>query len=291
MLRRHTGWRWQFALALVFGLGLWLGPARNVVAAKPLIDLGWSSPLTLGTPADDAPSTKAAAKATASTTSSTAGRNPAYPSISGFAYVDANHNGKKDKGEWAVANARMVLKPKKYEKDPHYWLTTLTSADGSYYFDVRKTDEHWFLGPGVYSVWEMQQPAGCRDGLDQSGTVVNSAGKLVDGKGNPATGTKSFGAPANTRKMYDAITGIQVPANGRARNFNFGESVTSSYLSKRMFLSVSSSAVTVKPYADPTLAHPPAPPPVPEPGTLALVLTAGAGVAAVVWGRRGKRPA
>jgi hypothetical protein len=319
MLRKHLSWRRQYIRALALGLGMVLTPLPALAgstlpgyrsdlvvtssssstgtsatssANSPPLDpskLGFSYILPLSTPGTtEATGTKKTATTSnllTTTTTTTTGTtttkplavpaNPAYPSISGFAYIDSNHNGKKDKGEWAIGNARIIVKPSGHENDKRYWISALTRSDGSYYFDLTATKKKPYLGPGKYSVWELVQPEGFKDGIDTRGTLVDSGGHYIGGMGTP------YISPSKCDEIYN----ITLKPNTRGENYNFGEAAADpTYISKRQFLSMSGSSISVHPYPFSNVT-------VPEPGTVALLLAGGGMLAATTWFRRRKRAA
>jgi hypothetical protein len=87
--------------------------------------------------------------------------------VTGFVYVDANHNGAKDPGEQGIAGVTLTLTGSDIYGDSLVFMQT-TDGNGSYTFN--------WLPPGTYAVTE-SQPAGYLQGTNTSGslggTVVN----------------------------------------------------------------------------------------------------------------------
>lgn len=81
--------------------------------------------------------------------------------LSGFVYHDKNNNGVKQTGEKGLGGSTIVLTGRTNSGVPVY-LTMLSRSDGSYSFEN--------LRPGTYSIVQMTQPKGYRDGKDAVGS-------------------------------------------------------------------------------------------------------------------------
>ncbi len=109
-------------------------------------------------------------------------------SLSGYVYGDMNNSGTRDSGEPGLANVEMEL----VDADGNVVRTTKTDSNGFYKFD--------HLPPGVYTVRQVEQPAGWYDGQESAGSVG--------------------GTPDNPG---DSIRDITLNQGVHAVNYNFGE--------------------------------------------------------------------
>jgi hypothetical protein len=107
---------------------------------------------------------------------------------SGYVYVDANANGRRDYGEVGIAGVLIELRG--VSRDGRVVnLYQVTNARGFYQFDN--------LPAGVYSLIQTQ-PAGYRDGQE----TLGSLGGIVEN---------------------DRFSQIVLPPGGNGINYNFGE--------------------------------------------------------------------
>lgn len=196
------------------------------------------------------------------------------PCLNGFVFIDANRNGRKDLGEWAIANAAVTLNP----QTPGLPSVTVTTAkDGSYHFGK--------LAPGLYDLSQVHplMHKVFMDGADSVGTFVKKNGKPFLKK-PPAS---ELGVAATTANV-DLIQGIRIRANwagvvgnGYAgQNFNFAEVSLDPKYSVRPTKGWYTGTTLVRTY---TL---PPPEPVPEPSTWVLLIAGGAMIAGVAWRKR-----
>jgi hypothetical protein len=162
-------------------------------------------------------------------------------SLSGFVYCDYDNDGKRTANDWGIAEATVSLSLSGSSDPP---LTVLTARDGSYTFIN--------LATGSYTV-KVLTPSSSPD--------APSPGFVMDTKGNVVPDVEGTAANLTT------IANVQLAAGDNAVNYDFPQAeYPVQLLSKRMLLNT-----------DPGTPHtPPSPPvPVPEPGTLALLLVAG----------------
>ena len=114
--------------------------------------------------------------------SNVAGSQPSS-SLSGVVYVDANNNGKPDKGEPTLGGVRVILSGTN-DQGSQVTATAVTGADGSYDFQQ--------LYPGTYSITEID-PTGYVDAKDTIGSAGGTVGHdtftaITLGLGVDATG-------------------------------------------------------------------------------------------------------
>lgn len=115
--------------------------------------------------------------------------------VSGYVYVDANDNGRRDGGETGIGGVTIRLVPRD-TLAPQSTIETVTAADGSYSFTN--------LPPGLYDIIEVTQPAGWDDGRDSPGTVNGIVVGIADEPG-------------------DAIRDVMLLGNSSGLQYNFGE--------------------------------------------------------------------
>src|SRR5262249_44943730 len=92
--------------------------------------------------------------------------NQPTASLGGYVYVDANNNGKPDKGEPDLQGVQVILSGTNDLGKP-VTATTVTANDGSYLFQQ--------LRPGTYSITEID-PAGYIDATDSIGSAGGTVG-------------------------------------------------------------------------------------------------------------------
>lgn len=128
-------------------------------------------------------------------------------SLSGYVYVDANRNGRKDAGETGIAGVTVTLSGTTADGFDVCSVivpalcTLQTAADGAYSFTGLPQSDS-----SGYTVVEIQ-PAAYLDGAESVGTV-----------NGVATGRIGGSAP-----RFDQFSGIVLPHGGSARDYNFGE--------------------------------------------------------------------
>ncbi|MFZ4873746.1 SdrD B-like domain-containing protein [Janthinobacterium sp. Mn2066] len=131
----------------------------------------------------------------------------AAQSVSGFVYVDANRNGRKDAGEAGIAGVAITLSGLTHDGFEVCSVigasacTVQTGADGAYRLDGLPPS-----GPAGYTIKETQ-PAAYADGLESLGMVTGGANGVISG----------------TPPQFDQFSGIVLPSGGIAVNYNFGE--------------------------------------------------------------------
>ncbi len=178
--------------------------------------------------------------------------------LSGYVYVDWNHDLVRDQGDFVIANAVVQLTK---DDDPNYLpLLVTTDATGLYHFDIS--------APGTYTI--RQLTAANVEGQQFLGTLVgtdsqNNRIELPPGTApNPATLPSDF--------LKDAFARITIPT-GYANIIGTGYNVAASrfplaLVSKRFLMDI-----------DP-------PVPVPEPAALLLLAAGGLAAGAWAWRRR-----
>lgn len=116
-------------------------------------------------------------------------------SLSGFVYIDADNDGRRDANETGIAGVTVRLVPIDTIARQST-LTVTTDRNGSYQFTG--------LAPGSYEVIQVTQPPMLNDGIDAAGTV---RGRIVGVADNPG----------------DRISGVQLNGNDNGIEYNFGE--------------------------------------------------------------------
>ena len=164
----------------------------------------------------------------------------AIGSLSGVVYYDANFNGVRDSGDWAICD--MVVSLSDASNDTV--LIAITDANGAYTFKSLPTDDYTIT---------LTTPT-VSPGVTAEGILTDANGAYVyTGRG------VAVGESIADVQLEDGYTGVA---------YDFGQyAYPTNVISKRMLLN-SSPGVPNTPDA-------PKLPPVPEPGTLALLLTAG----------------
>ncbi|MET3130875.1 putative repeat protein (TIGR01451 family) [Oxalobacteraceae bacterium GrIS 1.11] len=128
-------------------------------------------------------------------------------SLSGYVYVDANRNGRKDGGEAGIAGVAVTLSGTTFDGFNVCTViapascTVSSGADGLYQFNALPESN----GAG-YTLVETQ-PAAYLDGAESLGSVSGGANGVVSGV-----------AP-----QFDQFSGIVLPHGGSGRDYNFGE--------------------------------------------------------------------
>ncbi|HMP05581.1 MAG TPA: SdrD B-like domain-containing protein, partial [Lacipirellulaceae bacterium] len=130
-------------------------------------------------------------------------------SLGGHVYVDQNKNGIRDAGERPLAGVVIALTGNNLQGQ-FISRTTVTDANGAYLFTN--------LDPGEYIVFQPNQPAGYRDGLESLGNTFNRSGVLQAPNGQIVPDTNS-----NDDRDADAFEGIVLGSGYAARDYNFGE--------------------------------------------------------------------
>ncbi|MEN6406907.1 MAG: SdrD B-like domain-containing protein [Thermoguttaceae bacterium] len=169
--------------------------------------------------------------------------------MAGLIFYDANGNDTADNSDWALSGAEVVLS--KSGSDTKICL--YTGTDGSYKF----TD----LPVGIYTVSLI---------LSDSDSGTNSLGTLLDSSGSVvSTGRGTVGT--------DTFTGIDLESGYSGENYNFSQlSYPASLVTKRLLTNI-----------NPGLHHiTVTPSPVPEPGTMALLVVGGLCIGGMAWRRR-----
>jgi hypothetical protein len=201
--------------------------------------------------------TQASAAATQSSSSTWSG-----PSISGAFYLDSNWNGVNDKGEWSIQGITVRLTS---QSDPSDIITTLTKADGSFYFGS--------LSSGSYSLSAVLPPkyygvaAGLGTFLDEMGSPIPTG--HGQGQIDPSwLGTINANNPNEIDGIYlptaDWFASNPEDANYSLAKYSFGEfSPIALPVSKGYYLSSTPTTVDA---GNGT---------VPEPSALALVAVGG----------------
>ncbi len=178
------------------------------------------------------------------------------PSLSGTVYYDANGNGVRDSNDWAIRDAIVSL----ISASSSTIVYATTDENGAYSFKD--------LAPDDYSITVLSPSSA----PGQS----NLVGILTDATGTPVFTGLGVATGAN------AIADIQLKDGYTGTTYDFPQlAYPTDLVSKRMLLN-----------QDPGVVHtsdaPPAPvPPVPEPGTLALLAVAGLCVSGFARRRRG----
>lgn len=179
----------------------------------------------------------------ASSVDSVVDSSDAIASLSGVVYFDANYNGVRDSGDWAIRDAILSLTSASSDTV----LIATTDTDGKYTFAKLAADN--------YTITLLTQAAA--PGVTQEGILTDAAGDPV------FTG---LGVPVG-----QSIANIQLGTGYTGVAYDFGQnSYPTNLVSKRMLLNEGSG---VNHTDDPP--ERPTPPVVPEPGTLALLAVAG----------------
>jgi uncharacterized repeat protein (TIGR01451 family) len=130
-------------------------------------------------------------------------------SIDGYVYNDKNNNAVKESGESPLANVTITLTG----NDMHGLFvsrTTTTNSSGYYKFDN--------LLPGTYLVFQPNQPAKYKDGLESLGTTRNAQGQM-----QPVNGLIAPDQNADDGRDADAFENIVLSSGFAAKDYNFGE--------------------------------------------------------------------
>jgi uncharacterized repeat protein (TIGR01451 family) len=134
-------------------------------------------------------------------------------SLSGSVYIDVNNNGNQDPGDPGVAGVTILLTGTNDLGDP-VSASVVTDVNGNFSFQQ--------ILPGTYTLTEIQ-PINLVNGITSAGVGVTTDG---------VAGT-------------NVINGIVVGGSQNGTTFRFGErGMVSSFISKRLFLSNSSSLVS-----------------------------------------------
>jgi len=184
--------------------------------------------------------------------SSSAGPLANAATLSGVVYCDENRDGVRDSGDWGIRDAILSL-TSAYSSTV---VIAVTDAQGAYSFQNLPADDYTItlLTPSTLP------------GQTNVGTLTDASGTDV------FTGLGVVSAPGS-------IASIQLQDGYRGITYDFGEWVyPTNLISKRMLLNQ-------YPGVQHTTAAPPAPP-VPEPGTLALLVVAGLAVTGFARRRR-----
>ncbi len=175
-------------------------------------------------------------------------------SLSGVVYFDANGNGVRDSGDWAIRDAIVSL----MSASTSTVLIATTDQNGAYTFTNLPADDY---------------------------TVTLMTPSSVPGPANVGTLTDAGGSPVFTGLGVavgtNSIANIQLGDGYTGATYDFGQLVyPTSLISKRMLLNQN-------PGVPHTPDAPPPPiPPVPEPGTIALLAVAGICFTGFRWQRR-----
>ena len=114
-------------------------------------------------------------------------------SLSGYVYVDANNNGKKDAGEKGIGGVKLTLY--KWDGAKYVAVASTYSEEGTGAYSFKNLDPEAF-----YEIRE-EQPKGYDDGKEQVGSL----------------GGEAFAPPS------DIITNIYLRSGEHGKNYNFGE--------------------------------------------------------------------
>jgi hypothetical protein len=173
-------------------------------------------------------------------------------SLSGVVYYDINGDGVRDSSDWGIRDAVVSLS---LANSSSPVASVVTAYDGTYTFSN--------LTAGDYAL-TLLTPSD-RPGQPSVGTLVDSAGYSVASGAGTAAGTVSG---------QDGITSIQIGDGNTAVqgvNYDFPQlTYPTSLISKRMLINTNPGIHNTTP-----VTPIPTPPPVPEPGSLAMLVVAG----------------
>ena len=229
--------------------------------------------------------TKTAAKPTIVSSTEFGGSASDFPSLSGYLFIDADHNGVMGAGDWAVGNVVVTLLK---AGDPSFSMSYTTGMTGFYHFGD--------LQPGLYTVETPVLPQIFQSGQSEIGGFVNSGGTYYPYPGGAAS-IVPYAAPTLVGSDYGTaetsggrylVSDINIQDGLAGVDYNFLESALQpNQVSKRLFLASTAGGTTMP---DGTVAGPTywvnGGTTVPEPCTLSLLGAGGITGGLAVWRRR-----
>jgi hypothetical protein len=191
-----------------------------------------------------------------SAVTSSQGTSDTYASLSGVVYFDANFDGIRDSGDWAIRDAIVALTSASTDTV----LIATTDANGNYTFKNLNADD--------YSITLLTPSAAPEESKNGAGILTDQSGAAV------------FSGVGTVPPGYTSIADIQLKDGYTGVAYDFPQLVyPTNLMSKRM--------LTNENPGTPHTPDAPSPPVVPEPGTLTLLAIAGLSLTGFARRRRG----